>query len=277
LQPYLPPTLSLPFEEKIREFGESKDVNEKWKIANPQSPLQVLLLLAVKSAHIQTSFAHLRLPKLFAVMQQQFESFYRKLSGSGKIRFQWIFEDNLVTFRFATPEKFDLQLKVPLFLAVIFVIICEYRNPTIAKISEVSGLTVKHVKALVNRGTGQEFPILCVGADERTRFNPDFETRRKKLFIVHPAFSLRKPPKFENEPRSDELAVRLKYQSCIARILKDLRCAAMEKLEREVQMEFRKHRFPFRKDEYERALLCLDTNKFIRRDPLHPDQYLYVE
>jgi hypothetical protein len=182
-----------------------------------------------------------------------------------------------VTFRLATPNKFDLLLKVPLVLAIVLVIIYEYVNPTIAKISQVSGLSAQHVHALIKRGTGKEFPLLSLGSDDKTRFNPSFETRRKKLFIVHPGFSLRKPPKMETQSGSGESGVTLKYQSYIARILKDVRSVSAAKLEHEVEAEFTRHGFSFNKDEYGRALVYLEATKYIRRHPSRPGQYLYVE
>jgi hypothetical protein len=93
LQPYLPPTLSQPFEEKVREFQESETVNGKWKVAHPASPLQVFILPAVKPAHLQTAFQNVRLPEPFDGMQFQFEIFLK----SKALLIEFDFDGSLTT------------------------------------------------------------------------------------------------------------------------------------------------------------------------------------
>jgi hypothetical protein len=208
-------------------------------------------------------------------MQRLFEMFYSKLAGTGKVKFQWIFEDNLVSLRLEAPEKYNIRLKVPLLIAAILVIIWRYPDASISKVADVSGLAVKHVKAVVRQAISPEFPLLVV-RDGKISFNPAFKTKRRKLCIGYPGFSVQKPPKTEGEAGPGRSAMRQTYQSHVMKIMKSAKSMEIDRLSRRVEREFAKHALPFRKDEYEQALLHLEGIEFIKQDPAKPRQYLYV-
>jgi hypothetical protein len=275
LQPFLPPTLSLPFEERTREFAASGDVNAQWRAEMPDSPLHVLVLPAVKSGDIRTVFAHVRLPEPFAEMQRLFEAFYGRLAGTSKVRFQWICEDNIVSIRLEAPEKYSIRLKVPLIVAVVFVLVWRYTDASAAKIADLAGLDVRQVEAIVRQAASRQFPLIVV-RDGKISFNPAFKTKRRKLRIVQPGFSLRKPPKEEAKVEDGRSAMRQSYQLLIMRIMKSTRTLEIDRLTRRVERELAKQSVPFRRDEYEQALMHLEGMEFIRKDPARPNQYLYV-
>jgi hypothetical protein len=276
LQRYLPPALSIPFKEMAGELAESDVVNEKWRADNPESPLQVLILSAVKSAPFVTAYAHVRLPEPFVSMQQQFALFYRQQTDSGKIRFQWVFEDNVVTFRLVNPEKYDVLLKVPLLLGIVLVLIHEYRDITVDKIAKLCGLDMSNVQSLVDGSTSLQFPLIWISRGGAIHFNRLFTTHARKYSIVHPRFSLPRPPKSVPESVQDESLTRVQYQVSVMAILKANKTVEERKLEVEAQKRLQQHGIPFRPDQYGRALLFLEANECIRRDPTRPANWLFV-
>jgi hypothetical protein len=104
--------------------------------------------------------------------------------------------------------------------------------------------------------------------------NQKFEPKQRKRFvIVAPAFSLRTPPRVdtEREPTS-----RNAYEAQIMRVLKDSRSLTEGKLLKRSQANITGLLGTFKASDYERAIVTLESNKFIQKDPKRPNRWLYV-
>jgi hypothetical protein len=198
-----------------RDLEQSESVGRQWRVHAPDSPLRVLLLSRAKAAHLRTALAHLRLTPPLAALQAQFEAFCRA-DAAAPVRFQWIFDDNGVVARAVAPGCFDITLRLPLVVAVLLVEVATRGRASVADIVTNVGLTEVQVRAIITRVSGAEFPLLLV-SEGTVCFNPDFETRARRVMIIAPGFSLPKLPK--GLPGNAE-APRLAYEVEIVTALK---------------------------------------------------------
>jgi hypothetical protein len=273
IQPYLAPSLILPIHERLFVFEESGAVRRKWREKASDSPLYVFLLPAVKAPYITTVFNSIRLPVPFCDFQNQFEIFYRTLRGSERVRFQWIYEDNVVTFRLVSPGRFDFLLQLPLLAGLVLIAVYQFPQSAVEKIAAVCGFTKNLTLGIVRRAAGPKFPLL-LAVNNVVTFNPAFQTRRRKVRISFPGLSLQKPPKKEEKP--DAAPVSAQYQALVAGIVKQKKTVDAQNLANRVQERLEKLGITFRKEEYERALIRLEGARFITRNPTRPTQYVYV-
>jgi hypothetical protein len=274
LQPFVPPTLSKPFEDRIREFGESENINREWSKKKPMSPLQILLLPSSKSNGIIPSFTDVNLPEPFARMQAEFESFYLQRNQNQKKKLVWMFEDNIVNLELTLANKVELTLRSPLLFAMVLKMIIDYTEPTLDFLAAESKLTTRQVEYLVKRVTNTEFPLLLLAESGKVMINQQFESKQKKRYvIVTPAFSLRTPPRSETER---EAMSRNVYEAQIIRVLKNSRDLAEDELLKRSKAKITALLGAFKDSEYERAIIALESRKFICKDPSRSNRWLYV-
>jgi hypothetical protein len=262
----------------LPDFGldESARVNMQ-QSQSRASPLRVVLLPAVRCPGVVSGFQMLVLPEPFAQMQSAFDSFYRRLTGTQRLRLVWVFEDNITDLRIVFDEC-RLRLRVPLLLAVVLTIVYQYQNTTTESIASKTRLTPAQVDAIVAPAASREFPILLVGNAGRVAFNMRFTTAwPRKVEIVIPELSLRVPMD-HNVTKQSERSVSLRsiYEAQILRVMKTAGVADAGKLLLAVRTEVERKFGAFKKEEYERTLIVLEGSGFISKDPKNPARWLYM-
>jgi hypothetical protein len=207
-------------------------------------------------------------------MQAEFESFYGQRNTTRKIKLVWIFEDNIVNLELTLANKVEITLRSPLLFAIVLKMIIEYKDPTIDFLTAESKLTTKHVEYLIRRATNKEFPLLLLTESGKVMINQKFEPKQKKKFvIVTPAFSLRTPPRVDPEK---ETTPRNAYEAQIMRVLKHFRDLTEGELLKRSQAKLTELVGTFKSSEYERAIITLESSRFIQKDPKRPNRWLYV-
>jgi hypothetical protein len=257
-------------------LNDSENVNKQWA-ENQGSPLRILLLPANRCPGIVSRFQAVVLPEPFAQMQSAFDSFYRRLVGTEHLQLLWVFEDNVADLRIIS-DSYNLRLRVPLLLAVVLTIVYQYQNPTTDLIASKAKLAPAQVEAIVARAASSEFPILYLGDTGRVAFNRKLTTAGpRKIEIVIPQLSLRIPMSGHAAPQQEgSVDLRSVYQAQIVKVIKNEKAIDAKRLFLAVRNDVGERFEGFKKEEYDRTLIVLESNGFISRDPKDPGKYLYV-
>ena len=294
LQPYFPPVLSVPLEEKMKEFEKSDAANKLWVKHSPASRMRVFLV-PEKGMHLRSSFKSLHLPQVFKTMQQEYEQFCqtaRPIPGSSKIKFSWLYEDNLVQMRLQKPGAYDISLKTPIFFAAVLLFIHEKISVTLGELARLMNMPskVKLIETIVKKGTGKEFPIFNYRVQDPIEnsliiLNPHLTTRRARFVIqLGPRFSLKE----ENQPASAAIAAPSAdvnvdmYRAAIVRIMKRTRRLEEGRLFTMVQEVFKT--FPnaakfakFSREDFTRMVYALEKDEYLkRRGPPNRPEWEYL-
>lgn len=223
LEPFVPPSLSDPFQEKLKAFEESEEVNKQWSAKPFGKNLSVFILSSTKAPNLVTKFGNLILPPELKKWQDNFTQFFQS-SKKGHVNINYIYEDNLVEMNVRFPKCANqFTLKSPLIFTVVFHFISFNPGATFDEISRSTGLRPKDVESVVAKGANsKEFLIFKVIKNpqlEQTRvfFNMDFSSNKLR-------FNVMLPNRFKLNLDTAEMmkSKRLKlYQSQIAKVVKE--------------------------------------------------------
>jgi hypothetical protein len=265
--------------EIIVEFGSSDAANQRWARIRPDSPLRVFLLPEIKSSGIVPRYGELLLPAAFGIMQERFQAFYRNLMNTKHVRLRWVYEDNLVQVRLVS-AAYNILLRLPLIFAVILATIFDYGESSYDFISKKTNLGVQEIEYFVMRCVSKTFPLLVVTSrairgGKSVTWNPTFVTKQKKFAIETRCFSLRKPKADSQFQVLSNPVSREAYLTIVTQILKKYRRVETAKLFRLSQQAIQKV-CPFRKDEYDRCLIFLQSSGYFEKDPSDPSILVYT-
>ena len=283
LQPYFPPVMSVPLEEKMKEFEKSDAANKLWVKHSPASRMRVFLV-PEKVMHLKSSFKSMCLPQAFKTMQQEYEHFCQTadpIPGASKLKFSWVYEDNLVQMRLQKPGCYDISLKAPIFFAAVLLFIHEKISVTLGELSRLMNMPNKSklIETIIKKGTAKEFPIFNYRVQDPIEnslaiLNPSFTTKRTRFVIQLAArFSLKEdaqqvPAQASAAPVA-EVNVNM-YRAAIIRVMKRTRRLEEGKLFSLVQDVFRgfpdAHKFAkFSREDFTRILYALEKEEFVER------------
>lgn len=192
LEPYMPPSLSEPFQEKLKAFEESEEINKKWSNKPFGSNLSVFILSSTKAPNIATKFGNLTLPPEMKKWQDSFTTFFQTMKN-GRVLINFIYEDNLVEMNVKFPKcPNQFLLKSPLIFSVVLYYIGSFPGATYDEISHAVGLRVKDVETVVSKGAQtKEFMIYKVvkgATPEQTKvfFNMNYSSPKQKFNVMLP-------------------------------------------------------------------------------------------
>lgn len=278
IQPYVPPSLADPFEEKLKDFQQSEEINTLWKDADPRNKLTVFILPAAKAQGIATSFDKIRLPPEISQIQNKFETFFKRHKGIDQIGIQWIYEDNIVVMNLKC-DRYHIQLKMPLFFSLLIYCLIDKGSASVQEISDIINLQPQRVISLVKSGMRKnafEFFACSTGEninpDSIISFNPKFRTTKKKFAVVNTQFSL----KLAQKSVHDESMVQKRLQrlySLMTQIMKEKRRISAQDLENTTREKLSAS-FPLNADEFNKSILYLESGDYIRRDG---NYFVYIE
>jgi hypothetical protein len=262
----LPPITFLggPIDVAIDLLGASHAVNRRWG-AGALSPLEVLVLPRSRAARIQSNLQHLKLPPVFTKMQDAFETFFCQEQRANNIAFTWIYEENMVNIRIEF-AKGNVQLRVPLAVAVVLAVVFDLGPIEPAAIAEKTGLAADIVDAILARIGSAEFALLSVG--ETVSINTEFESDVSDYWIIAmPQLALSKPRM--RAPTKDA------YRAQVMKIMKGAKEMPLDGLLAAVREEVEKV-WSFSREDYDRALVFLESIRLIKLVDVNPGRAIFV-
>lgn len=249
LQPFFPPSLSAPLEDRMKEFEKSDAANQIWVRAHPKSPLRVLLFEEKKAIPISKTYRNLKLPRVLVEMQEMYMDHSRQASPSagkgGALEFRWVYEDNLVQLQISK-GKATVLAKMPLFLAAVILFVDEKHHLTLGELSTLLNwptAQIKNLDAIVKRATGAEFQLLNYRVVEPIEnsvitFNHAYKPKRSRIVVQLPvAFSIARKALVEKTPDAGTPGFDFfdTYRAAISRVLKRHRKLPQNKLKDQVE------------------------------------------
>ena len=284
LQPFFPPSLSAPLEDRMKEFEKSDQANQIWVRAQPKSPLRVLLFEEKKSIPISKTYRNLKLPRVLVEMQEMYMDHSRQAcppaGKGGALEFRWVYEDNLVQLQISK-GKDTVFAKMPLFLAAVILFVNENHHVTLGELSTLMNWPtgqIKNLDVIVKRAIGTEFQLFnyrVVDPIENSviTFNPAYKPKRSRIVLQLPvAFSIARKALTEKAPDASPAGFDFyeAYRAAITRILKRHRRLPQKKLQDQVEAIV-KRLTKFDKEVFTRALAACEKNEFCRRGETTPE------